>query len=113
MKFKIKVPLWNLPVVVLIGNVDKIIEKYNVNIVPPAIAATWHDSGTTYIALDKEDPMDHLVHESAHAAFQIMHCLGIPKKHSTEEVFTYTQEAIVKKVQKKYKKWITKNLKKN
>lgn len=97
----IKVPLWNTYIRVVIGNVTKIIEDYNVNIIPPAVGITWQEDGVVYIGLED---IKHLTHEAAHATFELMRLLGIPNNKSTEEVFAYTQEAIITKIMNKYEK---------
>jgi hypothetical protein len=88
------IPIYNVKVKVRVGNIEKIIEKYDANIEAPCAAFQQSYEGFELIALPK-DYDSYLSHECGHTACAVVRHLGMKVSSKTEEFIFYLQDYLI------------------
>lgn len=89
-KLNFRIPIFDQKVKVRVGNINKLIKKYDVNIIPPVVAFYDIYKGCHLIGLPKNWE-NYLLHEVGHCAWSVVRTFdGKPEEH--EEVIMYLQE---------------------
>jgi hypothetical protein len=92
-KLNFIIPIFNQKVKVRVGNINKIIKKYDINILSPVMAFYDVRDGCHFIALPK-DWEKYLSHECGHCAWGIVRTIESKIKDS-EELIMYLQDYLI------------------